>query len=312
MSTTSCTCTAPKFPSLGRPACTIRKKKVAFPIMFPRYDEAGVRNTIDATSPTLGADILALVAAGTAALGRLYPFPTMEEIKFDRTATAYKTMASGKKFKLDGEGGIRTFSGMLAGDDGIEPIARQLQSVGCSDFDILEVTVDGNIWGVMDDVTSGLVRGYAVEKETFDAFITRAIDGDINNVSISWDLENDIDTINSYAITAEELGYSATTLRPLIGAVCTATEATSTTIIASVATDFGPASAQPLLLGLVTANFVVKVGAVTVAATAVETTAGVYTLTHGALDIDPLDVVDVNVVNVTGYAVTSGQFIATL
>lgn len=309
---TSCSCTNPAFPNLGRPNCVIRKKKVSFVGLMPRYNALGVRNSIDASSATLGATITALVSATTAPLSRLYLFPKMEEVKFERSATAYKTAASGTKFKLDGEGGIRTFSGMLMGDAGVEPIARQLQTLGCSEFDIYEFTVDGNIWGVLDNPSATALRGYAVEKETFDAFIVRAVDGDINNISVSWDLEDDNDTVNSYAITAEELGYKSTSLRPNIAGTCIAIEGSSTTIVATVTTDFGTAGVHSPIVGLLTANFVVKVGAVVVVASAVETVDGVYTLTFTDLDIDPTNVVDVNVVGVSGYAISSGQFTALL
>jgi len=307
----SCSCTDPKGPNLGRPNCVIRKKKVAFVGIIARYKADGTRNTIDASSPTLGADIQTLISVATPVQERLFLFPKLEEITFARTETAYKTAASGRKFKLDGEGGIRTFMAQLPGDDGVEPLARELQKVGCSEFDVFEFTVDGNIWGVLDDTTTSDLRGYAVEKETFDAFIVRAVDGDINNISISWDLEDDNDTVNSYAITSGELGYKSTSLRPNIGATCTAVEATSTTITATVTTDFGTAGTSAKVKGLLTANFTVTANGTPVTVTAVETTDGVYTLTHADLDIDATNEVIV-AVTLTGYDITSGTFTATL
>lgn len=314
MSVTSCSCTNPQFPDLGRPNCVIRKKKTAFIGVMARYNASGVENVIDATSATLGADITALIAATTAPLERLYLFPKMEEVTYARTETAYQTAASGRKFKLEGEGGVRTFNGMLMGDDGVEEHARQLQKLGCTEFVAFEITTDGYIWGVMDDVTTGDLRGYHIETETFDSFIQRAVDGSTNGIMISFDFEDDKDFVNSYAITAEELGYRATSLRPLIGATCTAEEATATTITATVTTGFGTAGVQGKVVGLLTANFTVVSDTGPVVVTAVETVpgvSGIYTLTHLTTEILPTDLVTVSV-TATGYNVADGTFTAAL
>jgi len=312
---TSCSCTDPKFPNLGRPNCVIRRKKVAFPIVVPRYQADGVtRNVIDLTSNTLGADIQALIAASTAVLERLYPFPKVENLTFERTETSYQTSNSGKKYKLDGEGGVRTVAFSLLGDEGTEQHARELQKLGCSQFDVYWVTVDGNLWGVMDDTSVAELRGYAVEAETFDSFLQLAVDGAVNGVMVSFDLEDDDDNVNSYAITSDELGYKATTLRPNISGTCTAVEATTTTITATVNYDFGSAvnSGQSGLLGLVTANFTVTsdTGAVT-PITVAEVGDGVYTITHDDADITTADNVTV-AVSATGYDIVDGTFVAAL
>lgn len=309
MNTESCSCTDPKFPNLGRPNCVIRKKKTAVLGIRARYNEAGERNVIDASSATLGDDIRALIQTTTPALERLYLTPKFEEVTWDRSASAYQTMKSGKRFRLDGEGGVRTFNGMLAGDDGVEQMARELQKLGCTEFDVIEITTDGNIWGVMDDTAVADVRGYAVDKETFDAFIQRAVDGAINGVMIQFDLEDDADLVNSYAITTTEMGYRATTLRGLISAVCTAVEATSTTLIATITTGYGTAANPGKVVGLTTSNFTVTADGTPVTVTAAETADGVYTLTFADLDISSADEVVV-AVSATGYDVASGTFTA--
>lgn len=314
MSVESCDCTNPKFPLLGRPNCVIRKKKTAFIGVMARYKANGTENTINAASATIGADITTKIAATTTALERLYLFPKMEEVTYSRSETSYQTAASGRKFKLEGEGGVRTFNGQLMGDDGVEEHARQLKKLGCTEFVAFEFTTDGNIWGVMDDQTTGIIRGYRIETETFDAFINRAQDGATNGIMVSFDFEDDMDFVNSYAITAQELGYRATSLRPLIGGLCKAVEATATAITATVTTGFGTAGKQGKIVGLLTANFVVKANGVVKAATAVETVpgvSGIYTLTHLTTDILPADVVTVDV-TATGYDVVQGTFVATL
>lgn len=308
MSAESCTCTDPKMPNLGIPRCVVRRKKTAFIGIMSRYQADGTRNVIDVSSATLGADIVTKSSASTGVLSRIFWFPRMEEITYPRTETKYQTMASDKKFKLDGEGGVRSFMGQLMGDNGVEQVARELQKLGCIEFDFIQVSVDGNIWGTMDDSSVAELRGMAVEKETFDAFLNIAVDGAINNIPVSFDLEDDLDMINAYAITADELGYRATTLRPLIQGTCTAVEASTTTIEATVVNGFGSAVIPGTpITGLLVGNFTVTANGTPVTVTVAENTSGVYTLTFAEADIDPADEVIV-AVSATGYDVTSGTY----
>lgn len=311
MSITSCSCTAPSFPNLGRPTCVIRKKKTKMIAFQPRYKEDGTENVIDASSATIGTVVRNLILASTPALERLYLSPVLEDVTYARTETAYKTAAGGKKFKLDGEGNVYTFRGMLMGDEGVEQMARELQKLGCSEFNMFEFTTDGNIWGVLDDVAVADLRGYHIDKETFDAFIVRAVDGDINAIDMSFDFEDAQDLVDSYAITSEELGYRSTTLRPLITATCVAVEATNTTIVATITTGFGTAGTPGTVKGLLAAAFTVTADGVLVTPiTSVETADGVYTITHDNGDVSAADEVIV-AVSATGYDVASGTFTAT-
>jgi hypothetical protein len=310
---TSCTCSNPAFPVLGRPNCVIRKKKTAFPILRPRFKD-GVRNTIDLTSGTLGADIQALVQPSTDSLERLYPFPKIEEATYDLTDPVYQTFASGTKFLLEGEGNVRTVSFMLPADSGVEQIARELEATGCTEMDFYEATVDGNLWGVVDDpdAASPVMRGYAIQKETFHYQIVRAQDGQINGVMVSFDLEDELDNTNSYAITAGELGYKAnTTLTPLVRATCSIVETSSTSITATVIDGFGSAVTDNGVLGLATANFTVVSDTGSVTVTATEVGNGVYTLAHSDLEITIGDTVTCSV-SATGYDVSDGTFVAAL
>lgn len=314
MSTSICSCGNPSFPNLNRPNCVIEMKAIAFPILIPRYKANGDRNTIDLTSPTLGADIQALIQAATAVLERIYPFPRCENVSFERTETVFETAASTRKYKIDGVGGVRSFMFQLWAKDAVHAILRELKKVGCSDVDFFLATVDGNLWGIKDNVTDTVMRGYEMATETFDAFKEYATDTTTQKIMVSWDLDNDECEENSYAITSEEMiatgGVKSTALKGLISAYTTSTALTTTTARVLVNTGFGSAGDRGDVTGLVDANFSLfnENTQLAVAATAVETADGDYTLTFLAQTLN--DVITVNVVNATGYDVTGDEFSA--
>lgn len=310
MAIQSCSCENPKYPALGRPNCVIEMRAVAFPIAVPRYKADGTRNTIDLTSPTLGDDIKALIQAGTALDQRLYPFPRMENITWERTDTVFETAPSTRKYKIPGVGGVRTFNGELWSKDAVHQILRELQVVGCSEVDVFFVTVDGNLWGILEDQNSTELRGYEIATETFDAFKDYATDTTVQKIMVSFDFDNAEAEECSYGITTEELGYKATTLRGLIAASQAVTELTNTQIQSVISTGFGSAGDLVKVEGLLQANFTVEVNGASIAIVGVtEPTPGTYVIEHAGTV--PADEVVVKVL-ATGYDVADAGFTATL
>ena len=313
MSEIICSCENPNFPNTGRPNCVLEQRAIAFPILVPRYKANGDRNTIDLNSATLGDDIKALIQASTDLFSRLYPLPRMENVTTERTDTVYETAASTRKYKAPGVGGVRTFLMELWSKDAVNQILRELKKVGCSDVDFFLATVDGNLWGIMDNPeTDTVLRGYEMATETFDAFKDYATDTTVQKIMLSFDLDNQECEENAFAITAEELGYSSTTLTGLIGATTASTALTTTTAKVTVSTGFGSAGSRGKVKGLLDANFSVvnngpgSPGAVAV--TSVETADGEYTLTFAAQTNG--DDVRVDIINAAGYDVVGSNFTA--
>ena len=172
-----CSCGNPSMPNLGRPDCVIEMKALAFPIIVPRYKADGTtRNSLDLTSPTLGADIKALIQTSTALLERIYPFPRCENITFERTETVYETAPSTRKYKIAGVGGVRTFKFETWGKDAVHQILRELKKIGCSDVDFYLADVGGSLWGIKDNELDTVMRGYEMATETYDSFKEYATD----------------------------------------------------------------------------------------------------------------------------------------
>lgn len=314
MSIQSCTCTDPKFGDMGRANCTIEMRVVAFPIFFPRFKADGSRNTIDLTSPTLGADIQNRIAASTAVLERFYPFPRVEEPTWDRTDTGYDTASSTQRYKVYGLGGVYTFAFQTWGKDASFQQMREALKFGCSEIDMALATVDGNLWGILDNPTDTTMRGYELNTETFDSFYGFATATTVAKGMFSVDLDNVECVENSYAILAQEMidtgGVKSTSLRPNQRGIQTLTALLSTEIQTYVFTSGGSAGDRDEIVSLLTANFEVfnETTQLAVAATAVETTPGTYTLTIAAQTAT--DVLRVSVIDAAGYDVDANTVAA--
>ena len=172
MAIQSCSCENPAFGDMGRAKCSIEMRVVAFPIFVPRFKEDGTRNTIDLTSATLGADIQGMISASLPARERLYPFTRVEEPTWERTDTVYDTASSTQKYKVYGVGGVYTFMFQTWGKDSSFQQMREALKFGCSDLDMFLATADGNMWGILENLTDTEIRGYELNTETYDSFFS--------------------------------------------------------------------------------------------------------------------------------------------
>ena len=315
MGQTICSCANPSFPVLGRPDCVLEMRAIAFPIIVPRYKADGVtRNTIDLTSATLGADIQALIATSTALMERIYPFPRCENITFERTDDVYDTAPSTRKVLIPNVGGVRTFKFETWGKDAVHNILRELKKIGCTDVDFYLTDVSGSFWGILDNPTDTIMRGYEMATETFVAFKEYATDTTTQKLMISWDLDTNECEENSYGISSDTLGYSATTLKPLTPAFIKLVELDATHVQFTVVEPDGSYNGSPVV-GLVTNGtfgVVSDTGVVAEIPPVVETSDGVYSFEHLDAEITVGDTVTGSITAATGYDIADGSFVALL
>lgn len=313
MSATICSCGDPQFALTGRPDCVIEMKALSFFIIVPRYKANGDRNQLDTQSATIGQDILDLIQTGTPVQERFYPIPRCENVTFERSETVRETAPSGRSVKIDGVGGVRTMKFELWSKEAVHQILRELKKIGCTDVDVYLVDVAGSLWGIKDTPQSQFMRGYEMATETFDAFKEYATDTTTQKIMLSFDLDSDECEENSYAITAGELGYKATTLSGLIGGTQVATPLTNTTVQTVVSTGFGSAVSSGKIQGLLTANFTVEnldipAGDIIVSALENPLVPGEYLLTTTAQTATENH--RISVVGATGYDVATVDFVA--
>jgi hypothetical protein len=310
MAEITCTCDDPSFGHVGRPNCVITQKALAFPMFSPRNRANGNRNFLPANAAgialfnaeysqsftTLAECVDYRLSAACPVLDALYPGLRVENATFERTDTAYETAASGRKIKLDGVGGIRTWSFELWGDDAAFGVARAYNVFGCSDLDVYYVDVTGNNWGIQDVEGDGKQRGYEMSTETFDQFMAYATDTTSQKIMMSFDLDAYECEEDAWAITSDEYGKKFTTIEPLIQGISTLDEGASTlvaaaiiTIVVELSTSFGTAGNKDEITGLLTGAFELldSTGATEVAAgawtSATENPDGTYTLVSPAV-----------------------------
>lgn len=295
-------------------------------MMVSRYKENGERNTIDlAADPltylnpvgvagdyaTLGAYIKDRVENSEwSPLERLYPMPRVENATFERTEKVYETAPSTTKYET-GLGGIRTWNMELWGKDAAFQIYRELNKFGCSSVDVFYDDLAGAMWGIKDNAQTSVIRGYEMGSNTWDVFKDYATDTTVEKLKITFDLSNTECEENSYAITAEELGYQITSLKGLQSAYVVADNTDLSTIVVSVPTGYGSAKTSKTVLGLIDSMFIItdSLGAVLPHTGTVENEVDkTYTISMTA----PLTVTDAYTVKVVTptYDVTNGSFVA--
>lgn len=351
MSVIECECDDIRFGHVGRPDCVITQKALAFPMFSPRNNTNGVRNYLPTnaasilvwlTDYSLGfADINAALgttltadnevtithvvdyrkSSSAAVLNRLYPGLRVENATFPRTEDQFETAPSGRKFEIEGVGGIRTWAFELWGKDAAHGVARAFKKFGCNDIDAYHIDVAGNDWGIQDVVGDGKLRGYEVDPNTFTQFMEYATDTTAQKIMISFDLDAFECEENAWAITSGEYGKKFTTIRPLIQGISSHDAAASTLVAASpiiiqvsLSASFGTAGNKHDITGVLTGGFELldSSGAVQEAAGAwtsvVETPDGYYLLTTAS---SPTADTYTLVSKATGYVVPSVSVIVT-
>lgn len=292
MSADSCICGSPAALDFGNPGCNLEMAQAAFPIFQYRYKADGTRNSIDVSSATLGADIVAKLATSTAIIERLFPTTKVRNQTVPRTDTEYETTSNGDKFKLDGQGGIYSFLFEYYEAGAAFAILRQFAKMGCTEIDMYLVTIDGNIWGTKDSDTSTDLYGYKLSKSTIDTFYSFAVPGNVGKNMFSVDVDAFECVENSYAITAQEMidtgGISGTDIVPLTAGFQTLTSPSNTTLQTVVYMSYGSAATRKPITGLTDVDFTATdveaglPGTPLTISTAVESPDGTYLITVDA------------------------------
>lgn len=318
MSSGICSCTSPTFGNTGRANCVIEQKALAFPIIVPRFDSTGARNTIDISLAP--AALWAAIQAKINAIDprdRWYPLPRVENATFPRTDDVYEEAPSGRKVLIDGVGGVRTWNMELWAKDAVANMHRELAKFGCSDLDVYYVDVAGLPWGIKDNLLDTVLRGYEMSTETYNVFAEYATDTTTRKLMLSWDLDNQEVEDKSYAITVDEMDDNkATSLSGLVTGYQTLVEPSDGVINLTAYMGFGSAGSRSPIVGLVGAApvltlFNVNSGLFVTPPTglaAVVGSDGDYTMSFTPADIGIGEIGRLSIDGVAGYDFVDGTF----
>lgn len=257
-----------------------------YAVVFQRKtNNAGVSNGIDLSNPTtLGATLKAMTSATTPADERLYVLPVAENVTQEKTATAFDTPPSNRKYRV--QDGVRTIMLELMGDNSSFRLLGNIESFECGEYAYFMIDVNGVFWGG-SKVGTKLI-GIPVASDSMDVNHVRATDTTVGRIQVQFDIEYGFDDSGIKGITPSVLGYRATELRGIIsiyGETVGAPTATSVVVSLYQNTD-NAVEYKKRFTGLLATDFVLKElsptpSTITVA-TAVESYPGQYTLTYAS------------------------------
>ena len=239
---------------MGRPACVKTMEDVFTFIFIPRYNATDVRNTVDLTSATLGADILALKLQSTADGSRIYPLPRVYDFDSSSTEPKYDTTTDDTKFKLKGVGEVYSWSGKLKDKDAAFRAYNEIDKTGCGLVDVWVIDKDATIWMAMDNFTDTIARGIAISSSSFTASYEFATSSRTNGIPFTFDLESKDEIKRMVGITQEEHGLQLTDFAPLQAVDVALTSVSSTVITVEVFNPYADVT-NPGFVGLLDANF---------------------------------------------------------
>jgi hypothetical protein len=301
-----CTCGI-AYGETGLDNCPVIGKTPHNVIIVPRYKADGTLNSIDSSSVTLGADILALTQYATTPQERLYPIAFGENFTMPITETVYATAPSGNKFKI--KDGIRSVMFELWDKSASVRMLSELKKFGCSTLSYYLVDIEGKIEGYKNAAGDAEFYPFPMSTSTYNALLNYATDADVQKIMVSFDREQYFNDAKIYYLTQADLGYSATELKGLVPIGITATLPTTTSVTVTLTKPQYSAATSAPLVGLLAANFSIENTATNAnvpVLTCTESSDGVYVLTYAA--VTGTSTFEVTT-TVTGYAVPVVSYI---
>lgn len=248
----------------------------------PLNADDGTRNGLDLTSPTLGADILALVNHADPSK-RWYPYQQLRNVTQTQADATYETFDNGERVKL--RDGVKNVTFEVA------EVTEQYfnaTNVACVDEGLVLIDVCNNIKGQLE---GDMLYPRPVNNGSFMAMYIDATADATSKVRFSVDYDILTSDGDQWQVLAADFApIQPNALRGLIDVTLTVNDVVSaTSLILDAEMNYGPANEPLPFKGGVTANFTlynVTDGASITVSNAVEsaTVRGRYTLTLAAVD----------------------------
>lgn len=202
--------------------------------IIERYDSQYVRQFIDTSSATLGADVLSMVNMTNTDGQFIYMLPFIKgTVEPTRSEENFATDDANENYSL--ETGLKV-SFVWQFFNQPAALADRLEGIKCKDFDVFLITVDGTIVGSeYVDGDHSKMYGWAVNKDSFIPSFVPATAGATPMVRLVFDLESVLERNSTYAvITPAQLGYNpVSTFKPAkyTGAVATVVDTTHLKVV---------------------------------------------------------------------------------
>jgi len=289
--------------------------KTTLVLHVPLVAKDGTRNKLDATSATLGDDLLAMIN-NTDPSKRAYPFINLTNVVQEQEDTQFETLSDGQEVFL--RKGIRSIS-----FDSVN-VPKQYYAKAadaCVEFGTYKIDICGNLEG---ELVGTDLYPRAVNKGSYDARYIEATDSASAKVMVAYKYKKTTDDNNQWYIGAEELkmsagGYlDANQLRGLIDVNFEVSNITSTSIDVLCTTSYGTAAKRIPFTGAQLADFTLynnttDLPVTPTAVTESGVTEGLYTLEFAAQtasDVVEVDVFKAGVEGSSGFEGEETTFVA--
>jgi len=256
----------------------------------PLNAEDGTRNGLDLTSPTLGADLLALVNHVDPSK-RWYPYQGLRNVTQPQADATYETFDNGERSKL--RDGVKNITFEVSG---VTEQYFNATSAACVDFGLVLIDVCNNVKGQLE---GDMLYPRPVNAGSFDSMYIDAVADAVSKVRFTMDYDILTSDGDQWQVLAADFApIQPNALRGLIDCTVTLVDVVSATeFIVDVEMNYGPANNPLPFKGGVAANFalynVTDSAVITKTVTESPTVRGRYTFTVPA--ITAADVVTVDV-----------------
>jgi hypothetical protein len=212
---------------------------------------------------------------------RLYPLPAVDNVEDVRADSVVFTTSGGVNKVV--RAGTRTFTGLLF--DSPAFLIDSLESVGCSDFGVYFIDLNGNIIG-NSKFEADKLAPFRIQKGTIDPTYIKPTDDQPSSIQLKFDFDRSEQDKNIGGISANDITYSPSLVKGLLDIVAGAATAISTTgFTTETSTNYGDTCTSGSLKGAVVGDWVLynetQASSVTIL-TADESPSGTYSFTFAA------------------------------
>ncbi len=251
-------------------------------LIFVRlYDDAGNRNSVDATDTLDAAYFLALTRAADPS-ARWYPTPEIKNVEDTRAETVFETFTDGSNAKI--REGIRSFMGLMIN---MGPVfLSKLQGFACEKMGVYFVDACGKLVGSISADGTQLYP-VAIAQGSFDATLMKATDAVLAKVQVKFDISS-LERDENLRIAETETDVDLLTIDGMLDVIGTSVSTAQTTMTFKLALQYGPFGDAIKVQGFVAGDFSLENitdDAVVAVSSANESPVGTYTLTYASQTI---------------------------
>jgi len=222
--------------------------------LVPYFDSDGNVYTIDCADSPFDKTYFDGLVNETDKSKRLYPLPAVDNVEDVRADSVVFTTSGGVNKVV--RAGTRTFTGLLF--DSPAFLINSLESVGCTDFGVYFIDLNGNIIG-NSKFEADKLAPFRIQKGTIDPTYIKSTDDQPSSIQFKFDFDRNEQDKNIGGISANDITYSPSLVTGLLDINAgTPSGISSTGFTIATTTDYGDVCSPGSLKGAVVGDWVLK------------------------------------------------------